>query len=478
MTNPKAVVPRVAQSGPLALGTLIVGAGLVASILPTPSLAFTGLVWCVVGLWAVPPSLALALPMLVLLILPADHLDGLNGPASGFLAFGVCLSLAIASVFRYRSSGIRIIDWDLIALVGVLLGAGLLHANSGELRNLVYWAAAGLSLYWLRAAEVTSTDSSRQLVIALIVASVFGSMFACVETLGGVSLHSLIPRYEPHELTFSGALGRRAAGLSGHPLRLGTLTMLGTFFSAAWMVGANVSYRTRLLLGAALLISLLGLVLSGARGSWLGLVVGTVLVVFLQLRRGGLHRLVPFVVGGAALVIVVWGSGLLNIVYERMFGIASSPGSLNQRFQALLAVVEASRRIPLFGVGFGGANEITQDVGLRIPNLENEYLRFFLAAGWAGPVALFWVFIRRFASARSCTTLPFQAGVLASVAGLAVNVATYNMLNWSIGPMLVFVIAFLALPTSPKVVRGITRDSSANVVPRAKGGVFPVVRCT
>ena len=400
MTGAKVVMTQVSQSSSVGLVVLIFGIGMAASILPMPSLAVAALLCSVVGLWAIPDRVAVGLPLFLILVIPADHINGLNGAVAGLFALGLSLSMAIASVTRYRLAGVRRMDWDLMALAGVLLVAGLIHAGSGELRNVVYWVAACLALTWLRGAEHAIAGTSRQVVVAMIGGSVIGSLFACIETLGGVRLESLIPGYEPHQLSFSGVLGQRGAGLSGHPLRLGTLTMLGTILSAAWMMGDGVSRQARLVLGAALLISIAGLVLSGARGAWLGLVAGAALAAIVKGHVRGFSRLAPLIFGAAALALVVWGTGLWGIVYERMFGIASNPGSFGQRFQALLAVADASRRVPLLGVGFGGADEITQDVGLRIPNLENEYLRFFLAAGWVGPMALLCVFIRRNASAR------------------------------------------------------------------------------
>jgi len=195
------------------------------------------------------------------------------------------------------------------------------------------------------------------------------------------------------------------------------------------------------------MVSLSGLVLSGARGSWLGLAFGTAAIAIAGHPGSRARRGVPALVGGIILLLgAAWATGLLTVINERLFGTATSPGSFNQRFQALLAVGEASRRLPFLGVGFGGADEITRDVGLEIPNLENEYLRFFLAAGWIGPLALALLWIRRLVVAR--VVLPTLQGTaaIACLVGLAVNAGTYNMLSWSVGPTIVCAVAFLALP--------------------------------
>lgn len=453
MTRPSTIPGVQARWGlwPALLVAVLVG--VVVPLLPMHGLAVTGLLWCVLVFWLMPAGIAVSAPLFLLLIVPADHILGLNGQASGFTALAVMLGLVVSAGFRFARPGIRRVDWDLVVLASVLFGAGLIHVGSGELRNLVFWLSACLGLYWLRSAERGISGARRQVVMAIVAASAIGGALAFLESVVGLSPRSILPLYEPHELTFAGVLGHRASGLSGHPLRLGTLTMLGSFLSAAWLFDSALSKRDRFVGSVAFVLSVSGLVLSGARGAWIGLAVGGLTVAVTGARKRGASRLIPYLLWGVALAIGIYASGLWNIIYERVFGVASNPGSLNQRFQALLAVVDVSRRVPILGVGFGGANEITQEVGLKIPNLENEYLRFFLTAGWIGPIALVLLFARRIVAAVRRANSPEQSAVVACLAGIAFNIATYNMLTWSVGPLLLFALALLGLPQDREPLR-------------------------
>ena len=110
-----------------------------------------------------------------------------------------------------------------------------------------------------------------------------------------------------------------------------------------------------------------------------------------------------------------------------------------------MAVVGWGRRIPVFGLGFGGATEVTARMGMLLPNLENEYLRFLLAAGVAGPLALLVTSVRRIRSAillRSGLTRSASIGCLTA---LFVNMGTYNLFSWSVAPSLFVALSVAAL---------------------------------
>jgi hypothetical protein len=144
--------------------------------------------------------------------------------------------------------------------------------------------------------------------------------------------------------------------------------------------------------------------------------------------------------------VAVGVTGVWHIVADRIVGESAHPGSFNQRLMALQAIASVWSRVPLLGVGFGGATRVVQDAGLSVPNIENEYLRLFLAAGLAGPVVLLAIGFRRLATLRRDKSLTDRISILAAMIGLLVDMATYNLFGWSFGPPLFFIVTVLALP--------------------------------
>ncbi len=419
--------------------------GVTIAYWPVAGFALGAFSSCLVLLLSLPARFSVAVPIAVLFMVPADQIQGLGESAQGFFALGGAICLVASVLVRGARVGARIEDWDLYALALVLFAAAALHAGAGELRNLLFRATGILGVLWLRAQERWAPRLREQITWGIIAAGLAGSVVAVLDFLGVVRLDQLMPWYEPHELEFTYFLGQRASGLSGHPLRLGTLTMLSCLLAMAMFLGTRSKSRGRAGSVVALGICLVGLVLSGARGAWLGFAVGLVALVFAGRRSSQSLPVGRILAGLGLLAILVWSTGLWRIISERLFGLASHPGSFLQRYQALLAVAELWTRIPILGVGFGGADEITQNVGLRLPNLENEYLRFLLTAGLAGPLAFLALGLRRIRLAHRSLGFPHRAASISALVALFVNVATYNTFSWSVGPLLLYAVAFTCM---------------------------------
>jgi hypothetical protein len=403
------------------------------------------LVWGIIAAWSLPPNLSLGVPLATLLLIPADHIAGLDGPREGFFVLAAAIVLATASALRGRQLRDRGLDWDILLLVGVLFSATLLHAGYGELRGLLYWAAGALFLYWLRAEESKTMRPEHQVAMAIGAAGAISGALAFVEYLRGADLQGLLPGYVPHTLEFSYSTGLRASALSGHPLRLGTLTMLSSLIALGWLTDDRPQTERRLGSYVLLTLSLAGLVLSGARGAWLGFVLGAVAISVSKLGTVTFRRFGLVLANLVAAVLLLWVSGIWSFVYERIFGAAFHAGSLDQRLQALQGIPAFWSHIPLFGVGFGGAADVAARIGMKLPNLENEYLRFFLTAGLVGPVALLVVGIRRFLSNLRRAPSVARTISIGTTIGLFVNVGTYNAFSWSVAPLLFVAISILAL---------------------------------
>jgi hypothetical protein len=220
----------------------------------------------------------------------------------------------------------------------------------------------------------------------------------------------------------------------------------------AFVLDDRLSRDKRMPYAWALALSLGGLVLSGARGSWLGIGVAIVLFSLIRIREGAgrtVWRIASYGVAGA---LLLWATGLWLLIEARLFGAAAHPGSINQRLLVVEGVKYVWSQVPLFGVGFGGAAEMGMRMGLRLLNLENEYLRFFFTAGFAGPTALLLLGARRMRLAiATLTQSPVRIAVLCSMPAVLVNIGTYNMFSWSMGPPLLAALVFLAMPLFPDV---------------------------
>jgi hypothetical protein len=423
----------------------LLAAGLLVNLVPTGAALIVAVVWGMVLAFSLPRNLSIVAPMFLLLSVPADHIATLNGPVQGFMVLGLLMILAASQLLRNRGRLSLRLDLDLLLLVTVLTIPTLLNLAGGESRGLLFWFAAVFALIWLRSAQGVVEDLPEQVMTAIVLAGSLGSVLAILAYVGTVDLAGIVPGYEPSALDFDSFMGLRASGLSGHPLRFGTLTMLGSIISLAWLAESQRTERSTVLASTSLGLSSLGLALSGARGAWLGLCLGVAAMILGQrdaLARRRVVRLMVAISIGAGIIAL---SGFGTFLYERLAGSAAHPASWAQRQDALVAVAGWGRRIPLFGLGFGGATELTARMGMLLPNLENEYLRFLLAAGVAGPLVLLVMGVRRIRSAiRLPSGLTRSAGI-GCLTALFVNMATYNLFSWSVAPSLFVAVAVLTL---------------------------------
>lgn len=428
--------------------------GLLIADWPEAAIVGSLLIWAAAAILSLPVRLSVGVPILTLLVIPADDIVGLNGAKLGLFVVVAAGTLAAINFSRWQYGTRHRLDWDFYLLAGVLIGATLSHAGYGELRGLLFWIAAGLLLYWLRSEGDRAVRPDNQAALAICVAGSLGGLFGLADYLGFTEAYRLIPGYVPRALEFSANIGTRAAGLSGHPLRLGTITMLSSLIAAGYLTDDRLRQTWRRGLYVMLGLSLVGLLLSGARGAWLSFIVALIAMGLSLVRKATFRRVGGAVVKIAVGALVIWATGLYQIVSERLFGSAFHAASIDQRLQALQSVGAIWSRLPLLGVGFGGAAELTGRVGLRLPNLENEYLRFFLTAGLLGPLTLLLVGTRRIL--RNMHRPPSRERIIAlgTMTGMLVNAATYNVFSWSAGASLFAAVAFLSIPRDRAIEAG------------------------
>jgi hypothetical protein len=427
-------------------GLLLLAGAAAITVFPMHTAVLCVGIWALSLLVALPRRLALFIPFLFLVSFPADHIAGLNEGAHGFFVLGATTLLVLVSALRNAKLRDVLADWDLLGLACLLTATSLLHSQSGEIRGVLFWMSACLALYWLRAEERRCPGPAVQIENALIAAGALGGVLAILERTGAFHVSELVSLYQPATLDLGVGNGQRAVALSGHPLRLGSLTMLSSLIGLARITHRDGDTRHRAATLAAIGLSLAGLALSGARGSWLGFAVGCVLVVVL----GDRSRLTRRIFAGTAITVAVitvgWLTGAWEFFYARVIGTTSHPASLEQRLLVLDAVRQVWSQIPVFGLGFGGASDKVMAMGLRALNIENEYLRFFLAAGWLGPLSILVIGWRRIRSALDHGRSLRSVVAITALGALFVNMASFNLFAWSFGPAVLFAVAVLAMP--------------------------------
>ena len=407
------------------------------------------LLWLFILLRVLGPTARVSVPLCAILLVPADNIVQLSGPAKGLFPLAVAFVLTVAVVLGGNFRLFSWADWDVHLVCIVSLAAVALHAESGSLRVGLYWAVAVLLFAWLHAESAADAMVPTHVLRALVLTGVITSGVAILEQLGRLDFAGVLPFYEPDRSQFAAWLGLRAVGFAGHPLRLGTTAMLALIASMAVLIDTNRPTQARLLHLTAVLICGAALILSGARGAWLGAAVGCAAVIAHRFRQR-LSRTVAQLIATAALGAgFLWVSGLGELVYERLAGGAVSPHSLQQRLDALRTVVDIGSSIPALGTGYGGVEDILYRGGLVVPNIENEYLLSLVAQGPIGPLLLILVGYRRGLLSWSGKDTLVSGTAFGCVLALWLNIATYNLFSSSIGAGLLCVIAFTARPRQP-----------------------------
>lgn len=246
-------------------------------------------------------------------------------------------------------------------------------ASLRELLNLAVLAAfAILATDWFR------EDARRIERAVALLAAVAGlaGVLALLETLG--VLPAAFPR--------AGTSYNRAALGFGQP------NGLGLFFAVCVPLAFHV-YRDRRggarLAGlAALAGTLLGLICTFSRGSWLAVLAGTLILIFARAGRTVL-RVWLFTAVFAVLVDVGTG-GILRDTVERTIG----DWVIEQRLALQLAGILMFIDHPILGVGPGGYAENLDRYGAQIPQLfdylptpHNAYVQMAAETGTLGLIA-------------------------------------------------------------------------------------------
>jgi hypothetical protein len=433
----------------LALCAVSVCAAAVITISPRVGSLLAGLIGVFLLIeYVLPPVWATTLPLIVVFVIPGDELLRLSDRWVGLFVVTASTFLAAATLIRGRFRIRRRIELALPALAAMYIAFYAIHVSRGALRGATFWIAAVGIWVWLNGRIAADAVAARQgIQNAIISIGAIGGASGLAERLGIIDPTQWVTAYEPSVNMFTEEIGRRASGLSGHPLCLGALCMLGCGLAIIRLVLAGRKRLRAPWLAIALVASGGGLILSGARGSWLALLCGLALAfaATIQFRRiSGFAVLRGSLVAGAiAGLLMLTGLGL--IVRERLVGAASAPKSIGQRIVAFQTIIDSLPDLPLLGVGPGGVDEFIVRGGSVIPNIENEYL---IALVLGGPLAM----LGLVAFCGSMVRIAFREaigtgdlGALTLWVGMSVNIATFNFFSWPIGPPLLATIACLVI---------------------------------
>lgn len=257
------------------------------------------------------------------------------------------LAVATLVALRRMASGLAPLAWVRGTAWGVgfvawmLVGLPTALDHQRALREIVLFAI-GLVLAATVAATARSTRDVRAFLAVMVgVVAVVG-----LTTPIGAS---------PVRAAFEGAVVQgRATGIFSQPNQLGTFCATGALIAAGLYFGARTR-RGRLAAGAAVAGGVLGLVLSLSRGSWIGFVLGAVVLVakLPDARRALVVAVVPLVLLGAALSAFAPTSPQVEVVGQRLRSIAGERNPYDDRpaiwREAQREVVEE----PLTGYGGG-----------------------------------------------------------------------------------------------------------------------------
>ncbi|MBE0416993.1 MAG: O-antigen ligase family protein [Coriobacteriia bacterium] len=393
-----------------------------------------------ISAYACRPAVLIAAFVALALIIPWDNLSVFPQTLRGI---PVAIAFVVAAFVSLLMERVRLgrvaSDWDVALFVAALLASAAFGSGSGGLRQLGLLCLGSAVCIWARRADDDERAIRKAVLWAIAVVGAAQGGIATVQRVAPTSLfQDLLPSYEGTVHQFSLALGERATGLAGHPLRLGTVCMMGVVASASLLTKGR---KVRIPALAMLFSAGSGLLLSGARGAWLGALVGAAVLTLLQLKHLSPRSVAMAGASSAAAAVAAYATGAVRLLRERLFGGAQHPLSFQQRSQVLEVAKDALVEKPFFGHGFESVFERMYSSGLRLPNLENEYVALVLSSGVVGLAAFLVVAVRSVSSAARSLARDGDALTLLSLAAaLLINIGTYNTFSWTGGVIATFAI--------------------------------------
>lgn len=191
-------------------------------------------------------------------------------------------------------------------------------------------------------------------------------------------LDSLVFEHFPMELILTWADVRTAATFN-NPNLYGQFTVMLLPFGVHCLLTASRATE-RWLYGIMVGVSLLGVLFTFSRGSYLGLILATAVFLLLNVRRSKTARTVLI----GAVVVAILFVLIPNPFMDRLATIGGEDIAVNKRLQAWQVAWEAIVQRPIFGYGAGTLNamDIIQAAGIdKTPHTHNTILELLLEGG-------------------------------------------------------------------------------------------------
>ena len=274
----------------------------------------------------------------------------------------------------------RVLPWRAtLALLGAIVFAAVLAQQPmAAARELINWGVLLALLFVIITVLADAPDRVRKIALTIaLLASVCGAL-AFLETLGFIPARFARP---------TSSLNRAALGF-GWPNELGMFMALCLPFSV-YACSLAATPRQRAFTRIGLAATIVGLVATFSRGSWLAVLMASLVLLFAGERRFVLRVWLCALL--AALVLDVMSGGAIR---DR---IASTIGDwvVEQRAALTLAGVLMFRAHPFTGVGPGGFADSLQEFGPGItwlwdylPTAQNAYVQMAAEAGIVGLLGL------------------------------------------------------------------------------------------
>ena len=311
---------------------------------------------------SVGPALVLALPLLPILALAV-----LADPRVGLVAVIVSFPVGVSEIPGLQLQLVQLVIVAVVALVALRrLAAGL-----GPLPWVrgAGWCTA--FVLWLVVALPSAPDQQRALRV--VVLFTVGTLFAVVVAAACrtaadvrrllavlVGLVAAVALTTPFgsgraQAAFGGAVVHgRATGIFTEPNQLGTFCTTGALLAIGLCLAARTR-RTRVAAGAAAAAAVLGLLLSLSRGSWIGFVLGVVVLLakLPEARRLLVALAAPLVLVALAIGAFAPTSPQVEVVGQRLKSISGERNPYDDRPAIWREARRQAEADPLTGSGPG-----------------------------------------------------------------------------------------------------------------------------
>lgn len=383
-----------------------------------------------------------------------------------------------------RGLGLPVRRTDLDPAVGllVLATAASVWTSVTPLASLKEARSLGLVVVYYLFAWYTDDDKKRRLLTGCLAAS--ASLAAAYGILQSYTGWDFLGHFDPATEKASGFFSLHLT--FGEYLLMTVCVALG---AAIWGKACSSRARGRASwLGGALLMAF-AVLRSGAKGPFLGLVAGLVVLLALKGRR----FLLPGIAVLAVLIVLLLslaGGSPLHTAWE-LFGVdawkAAGPAASNtQRLFMWWAGWRISAGHLMTGVGLHGVNAAYP--AFRHPlaveptqwHLHNNFVQIGVETGLFGLAAFLWLFVRafqsawtRFQAAQNGFDQGLAAGVLAALTGfLASGLTEYNWADSEVLLCLYMLLGLLNSMPQAAAARALPASGEAPVQPAQDGSAF------